>query len=79
MTLCHFTFSIVLGDSALHLAVVNGDLPAVKYLVSKGADINHRTTKNLFEKETAESAPMEKQGAGSKYKGLLSAPFLRII
>lgn len=39
---------IAVGESALHLAIVNGDLPSVKYLVSKGADVNHRHSKNVF-------------------------------
>ena len=55
------------GDSALHLAVVNGDLPAVKYLVGKGADVNHRTAKNIFEKESQKATAVEKEK--SKYKG----------
>ena len=36
------------GESALHLAIVNGDLPAVKYLVSKGAKVNHPTTQVFY-------------------------------
>lgn len=28
------------GRSALHLAIVNGDLTTVKYLVSQGQDVN---------------------------------------
>lgn len=41
-------YVLLVGESALHLAIVNGDLPAVKYLVSKGADVNHRTTQTFY-------------------------------
>ncbi|XP_067933203.1 transient receptor potential cation channel subfamily V member 3-like [Watersipora subatra] len=44
------------------------DLDTVKYLVSKGANVNHRTTKNLFEKEASSSSPITTSKSSSKYK-----------
>ena len=36
------------GESALHLAIVNGDLDSVKLLVAKGANVNQRATGRFF-------------------------------
>ena len=33
-------FHLHTGDSPLHLAIINGDLTAVKYLVRHGHDVN---------------------------------------
>ena len=36
------------GESALHLAIVYGDLEMVKYLVENGAHVNQRATGRFF-------------------------------
>ncbi|GAB1600059.1 transient receptor potential cation channel subfamily V member 5-like [Argonauta hians] len=36
------------GESSLHIAVVNGDLRSVRYLISKNVNVNQRATGNFF-------------------------------
>jgi len=49
--------------------VVNGDLKAVKYLISKGADINKRHTKNLFDDKNISCFAKLSMADDEKYKG----------
>ena len=36
------------GESALHIAIVNGDFEMVRLLVENGADVNQRATGRFF-------------------------------
>jgi len=45
------SFLSLLGESALHFAIVNGDLDSVKLLIDKGANINQRATGRFFQPE----------------------------
>ena len=38
----------VTGESALHIAIVNGDFEMVRLLVENGADVNQRATGRFF-------------------------------
>jgi len=55
-----------IGESALHLAIVNGDLQAVKFLVSKGADVNQKAETNLTR------ANKTGEGLLDKYRGIVN-------
>ena len=48
----HYLFAvltyIIIGESALHFAVVHGNLESVKLLVEKGAIVNQRATGRFF-------------------------------
>ena len=39
---------IAAGESALHIAIVNGDFEMVRLLVENGADVNQRATGRFF-------------------------------
>ena len=65
----------VAGESALHLAIVYGNLAAVKLLVQNGAIVNQRAAGRFFLPEDMKKGHKKKtlqdtnyEGKGHKYK-----------
>lgn len=59
------------GQSALHLAIVNGDFDSVKLLVENGANVNQRATGKFFLPEDHKKNNKKKTEYSGKRKSFL--------